>query len=328
MTSASPPDDTLRYAREVIEHEARAVASLAARLDSRFARAVEMILACRGRVVVTGMGKPGLVGQKISATLASTGSPSLSLHPAEAIHGDLGRVVKDDVLLMLSNSGETKEIVRLIDPVKRIGAPIIAITGDASSTLARHADVLLDMGKMDEACPMGLAPSTTTTAMLAMGDALSLAVLRRRGFGPEDYALFHPGGSLGRKLLKVEEVMRTGARHPVIGEERSVKEALFAITEARAGAITAVDATGRIAGIFTDGDLRRSITRGIDLEATPLRSVMTKKPITIQAGRLASEALRLLRERKIDEMPVVDDGDRPVGMVDVQDLLDVGLVPG
>jgi arabinose-5-phosphate isomerase len=316
----------LAFAREVLSLEAKAIAALAERIDGRFLEAARLILGCKGRVVVTGMGKPGLIGQKISATLASTGTPSYSLHPAEALHGDLGRVVKEDVLLVLSNSGETDEIVRLIPLVKKIGAKIVAITGKADSTVARHCDILLDIGPIAEACPLGLAPTTSTTAMLALGDALALAVQKERQWTPEEYAFYHPGGSLGRKLLKVSEIMRTGAANPIIPAQRTVKEALFAITEARAGAISCVDEEGRLVGIFTDGDLRRHLAVEPNVEAATLATVMTKEPIAIGPDRLAAEAAQVLREKRIDELPVVDEGGRPVGMIDIQDLLAAGLI--
>src|SRR5947209_4984822 len=233
----------LAYARSVIRHEADALRALESRIDKTFEQAVELMRACTGRIVVTGMGKPWLIGQKISATLASTGSPSLALHAAEAFHGDLGRVVKDDVVLVLSNSGETSEIVQLLDAFKKIGAKVIAVTGSRSSTLARVADVVLWIGELDEACPMGLAPTTTTTAMLAMGDALALTILKLREFGPEDYAFFHPGGSLGRKLMKVDELMRRGGRLAVIEESKTVHDALLCITQARSGAGAITDAS-------------------------------------------------------------------------------------
>jgi arabinose-5-phosphate isomerase len=316
----------LAFAREVLESEARAIAALAARVDERFLDAVRLILKCKGRVVVTGMGKPGLIGQKISATLASTGTPSYALHPAEALHGDLGRVVKQDVVLVISNSGETDEIVRLLPLLKKIGAKVIGMTGKRESSLARHADVLLDIGPIEEACPLGLAPTTSTTAMLALGDALALAVQKERQWTPEEYAFFHPGGSLGRRLLRVEEIMRKGAANPIIPQDRTVKEALFAITEARAGAISCVDKDGRLTGIFTDGDLRRHLATEPNVEAETIANVMTRSPITIAPERLAAEAAQILRERRIDELPVVDGAGRPVGMIDIQDLLAVGLV--
>jgi arabinose-5-phosphate isomerase len=311
--------------REVIAHEALALTALRDRIDDRAVAAARLVLSCAGRVVVSGMGKAGLVGQKISATLASTGTPSHVLHPAEAVHGDLGRLVRDDLVILLSNSGETEEVVRLIPHLKRTGCRLVAITGRRGSTLAQHADVVLDIGDLDEACPLGMAPSTSTTAMLALGDALALAVQAERRFTIEEYARFHPGGSLGRSLLKVGEIMRQGERSPTIGLDRSVKEALLAITRARAGSITVVDPDGRIAGIFTDGDLRRHMAEDLDL-GTSIGQVMTRSPVTIGPDQLASEAARVLQDRKIDELPVVDPGARPVGMVDVQDLLQVGLL--
>lgn len=316
----------LDYAREVLRTEASAITALEGRLDDRFCRAAEMILACRGHVVVTGMGKAGLIGAKISATLASTGTPSLFLHPAEAIHGDLGRVMKDDVVLALSNSGETEELIQLVPALKRIGAPVIAITASAKSALGSISDLCLEMGKIPEACPLGLAPSASTTALLALGDALSLCVLKARDFKAEDYAQFHPGGDLGRRLMKVSEVMRSGDRDPHVRETQTVQEAISMITKARAGAVTIVDAAGRLVGIFTDGDLRRHMSRSADALRGPIQSVMTRTPVTLRPEALAVEAVRLLREKKIDEVPVLDADGRPVGMLDVQDLLAAGLV--
>ncbi|MBI3724307.1 KpsF/GutQ family sugar-phosphate isomerase [bacterium] len=319
----STPEETLDYARKVIEHEAKAVRALIERIDANFEQAAKLLLHCKGRIVVTGMGKPWLVGQKISATLASTGSPSLALNAAEAVHGDLGRICADDVVLIMTKSGETSEIVRLLDPIKKIGAKILAITSGNGSTVARAADVVLKIGDVDEAW-MGLAPTTSTTAMLVLGDALALAVLKLRNFDPERYAQFHPGGSLGRKLMKVEEIMRRGPRCPTIEETRPVSEALLAISEARAGAIIVVDGRGRLAGIFTDGDLRRHAHEA-NVLAVPISSVMTRSPMTIAPDRLASEAARILREKKIDELPVIDRDGRPVGMIDIQDILASGL---
>ncbi len=320
MTPVST-EEALAYARSVISHEAEALRALEDRIDKSFEQAVELMRACTGRIVVTGMGKPWLIGQKISATLASTGSPSLALHAAEAFHGDLGRVVNDDVVLVLSNSGETAEIVQLLDSFKKIGVRIIALTGSRTSTLARAADVVLWIGDLDEACPMGLAPSTTTTAMLAMGDALALTVLKLREFGPEDYAFFHPGGSLGRKLMKVEELMRRGNRFAVIDESTTIQDAALRIQDARAGAVAVVDQGGKLSGIFTDGDLRRQVAAKKDLYSSRVGDVMTRSPLTIRMGALVSEAARILREKKIDELPVIDEARRPVGMIDVQDIL-------
>lgn len=320
--------DDIEYGRDVLRHEADAVARLVDRLDDQFAAAVDRVIDCRGRTVVSGMGKPAIIAQKISATMASTGTPSLWLHAAEAVHGDLGRLTADDVLIVLSNSGKTREILDLLDPIKKIGTPMIAITGVADSPLAQHADIVLDLGRIEESCPMRLAPTASTTAMLAIGDALAMAVLRRRDFGPEEYAVYHPGGSLGRKLMKVSEVMRTDDRNPIVADSITVREALLTIVEARAGAVTVVDAAGKLSGLFTDGDLRRLVVRGDmkNIETAKLSTVMTRDPMSITADRLASEAARKLRERKVDEMPVVDDDGRPVGMLDVQDLLATGHI--
>lgn len=317
--------EDIQYAKKVISLEAKAVSNLAERLDENFRKAVDMIYNCRGRIVVTGIGKAGIIGQKVSATLASTGTPSYWLHPSEARHGDLGRVVKDDVVLALSNSGET-EVVLLLPYVKKIGARVIAITGNGQSTLGLHSDVVLDIGKIEEPCPLGLAPSASSTAMLALGDALALTVLKKKNLGKEDYAFYHPGGELGRKLLTVEMVMRTGEANPVTKEDSPVLEALKIMTYTRGkpGAVSVVDSKGRLAGFFTDGDLRRLLQERQDFLSRPIREVMTRAPKTVKKGSLATEAYRVLRENKIDQLPVTDDQGVPIGIVDVQDLLDVG----
>jgi len=317
----------IERAREVLKIESDAIASLIGRIDDKFKDAVDLICSCPGRVVVTGMGKPGIIGRKISATLASTGTPSLFLHSAEAVHGDLGMVTKDDVVVAISNSGETEEITKLLSTIKKIGAKLIALTGNLGSTLAKNSDVALDVGVDKEACPLGLAPTASTTAMLAMGDALAVAVSDKKGFRHEDYAFYHPGGALGKRLLlKVEDIMRTGAENPVVGKDRSVKEVLLAITEARAGAASIVSDEGILAGIFTDGDLRRHLEQDPDLVRKKVAQVMTGAPKTITKDRLAAEAFKTLKEHKIDELPVVDEANRPIGMIDVQDLLKAGLV--
>jgi arabinose-5-phosphate isomerase len=313
-------------AREILKIEAAAVLSLSERIGPEFDAAVETITACKGHLVVTGMGKAGLVGQKISATFASTGTPSIFLHPAEAYHGDLGRVLAADVVLAISNSGETEEVVRLLPSIKQIGAKIVAITATKASTLGRNADIVVELGRIEEACPLKLAPSATTTAILALGDALALCVLEARGFDKEQFSFYHPGGDLGRKLLKVSDVMRTGDRNPIVKKETSLTEAIATITKARAGAVTIVDAAGKLCGIFTDGDLRRKMSQDPHLLQSKIGSVMTANPRTITPDRLASEALKILHEKKIDELPVVNDKGEPVGMLDVQDLLDVGVV--
>jgi arabinose-5-phosphate isomerase len=318
---------TLKRAKEVFRIEAEAVAALANKLDHNFTQAVEAIYNCKGRVVVTGMGKAGIIGQKISATLSSLGTPSVWLHSAEAIHGDLGRVTRDDIVIALSNSGETEETKSLIPLIKKIGARIIAITGNRNSGLARHSDLVLDVSVKKEACPLGLAPTSSTTAMLSMGDALAVCLVEKKGFKEKDFALFHPGGALGKKLLlKVEDIMRKGKANPIVKEGAVVKDVLYAITEARAGAASVVDKYGRLTGIFTDGDLRRHLEANANLSASQVKEVMTKNPISIQPQRLAVEALRILEEKKIDELPVVDKQKKPVGMLDVQDVLRAGLV--
>lgn len=316
----------IKYARTVLRTEIAAIKSLIPLINKDFKKAVKLVLACKGRVVVTGMGKTGLIGQKISATLASTGTPSLFLHSAEAYHGDLGRVVKKDLVLTLSNSGETDEVTRLLPSLKKIGTKIISITRSRKSSLGKYSDLVLEIGRITEACPLGLVPSASTTAMLALGDALALTVFRNRGFNKDQFAFYHPGGELGRRMLKVRELMRTGKRNPIISQDKKVKDALNAITRSRAGAVSIINAKKQLVGIFTDGDLRRHLAKNPHILYEPIKKVMTVHPRTAQPEQLAAEALYLLREKKIDEMPVVDRKHRPIGMLDVQDLLDAGLV--
>jgi len=320
--------DDLEFARDVIQSEMRALQGVADRLGGSFQRAVDVIFACTGRVIVTGIGKAGLIGQKISATLASTGTPSYSIHPVEAVHGDLGRIVEGDVVLALSNSGET-EVVELLPTVKRMGATIIAVTGDPASRLAKHADVVLDIGRIEEPCPLRLAPSASTTAMLALGDALALTVARRRKFDKEQYALYHPGGEIGRNLLRVEEVMRRLDQCAYVRAGATVIEALERIdrTPGRAGAVCVTDDAGRLVGIFTDGDLRRRVRQDTTFLKGSMSAVMTRNPKSIKSGGLAHEAANILKKHKIDELPVVDDDGKLCGVVDIQDLLAVGLLP-
>ncbi len=317
----------IQIAKRVLKIEAKAIQGIVPRVGRSFEEAVEIILKSSGRAVITGMGKPGLIGRKIAATLASTGTPSLFLHPAEAIHGDLGMVTKQDVVIAISNSGETEEIVKLLSTIKKLGTKLIAMTGNLKSTLARNADVILDIEIHREACPLGLAPTASTTVALAVGDALAMALQQKRGFKEEDFALYHPGGSLGKKLLKVKDIMRTGKSHPTVYEGTPLREALLAITAARAGSCTIVDRKGRLKGIFTDGDLRRHLEgdEGAILGKT-VEAVATLNPYCIHKEKLAAEALNLLREKKIDELPVVDDRKKAVGLLDVQDLLKAGFV--
>ena len=313
--------DLIEYGRTVIAAEATALGRLV--LDDRFARAVQWILACPGRVVVTGMGKSGFVAQKISATLASTGTPSLYLHPADAAHGDLGRVARHDLVLALSNSGETEEILRLLPALKKIGARVVALTRDQATPLGRAADLVIRMGPIEEACPMGLAPTASTAALLALGDALAMTVLKNRPFDREEYALYHPGGKLGRGLMKVREVMRTGEANPLVREDAPLSRAVAVMTQTpgRPGACTVVDAGGRLVGVFTDGDLRRLVEQGDVGFASPVGKVMSRHPRTVRADAVVVDAARVLRQARIDQVPVVDEDGHPIGLLDVQDLL-------
>ncbi|MEM6730828.1 MAG: KpsF/GutQ family sugar-phosphate isomerase [Myxococcota bacterium] len=316
-------DTVLEEARRLLEVEGAALNALAHRVDASFIAAVRLMFECKGLVVVTGMGKSGLVAQKISATLASTGTPSLFLHAAEAVHGDLGRLSPRDVVLALSNSGESEETVRLVRPVRALGAPLIAMTGDHTSSLARHADVTLDMGELTEAGSLGLVPTVSTTAMMALGDALAVCLFECRGFGPEEYARFHPGGALGRKLMKVYEVMRRAEHNPLVDESTTLAKVLHVMTSTpgRPGAATVVDGDGRVAGFFTDGDLRRLLEKkNFDVE-TSVATVMHRNPKSVSPEQLVVEAAALMREHKIDQLPVIDSDGRPVGFLDVQDLL-------
>ena len=314
-------------AKKVLTIERDALTGLIKKLDENFEKAVNAAYRIKGKVIVTGMGKPGFIAQKISATLSSTGTPSLYLHPAEGLHGDLGRVTKDDLVLALSNSGETEEIIKILPIVKKIGAKLIAMTGNPKSTLAGIADYTIDVSVKREACPLGLAPTTSTTAMLAMGDALAVALLEKKGFKEKDFAFYHPGGILGKRLiLKVSDIMRKGSENPIVRDSTPVKKVLVIITKSRAGSASVVDKNGRLVGIFTDGDLRRNLETEPDLINKKVSSVMTKGPTTIKAYRLAAEAFDILRSKKIDELPVVNDKHRPIGLLDVQDLLKAGLV--
>ncbi|RJP73299.1 MAG: KpsF/GutQ family sugar-phosphate isomerase [Candidatus Abyssobacteria bacterium SURF_17] len=311
----------IERAREVLGIEADAVLKLRDKIGASFEQAVEMILSCKGRVIITGMGKPGIIGRKISATLASTGTPSLVMHAADAIHGDLGMVTKDDIVIVISNSGKTEEITRLLPIIKKIGARLIAMTGDTNSPLSEHSDCVLDCSVEAEACPFNMAPTASTTAALALGDALAVVLLERRGFRLEDYAFYHPGGALGRQLLRVSDVMRTGARNPIVSEDALVREALMATSHARAGAAVIVDETERLVGIFTDGDLRRSIEKDPELLSKPVKNYMTRSPLAITPDKLVAEAVRLIKTQRKKDLPVVDEHGKPVGFVDEQDLL-------
>jgi arabinose-5-phosphate isomerase len=319
--------NVIKRAKEVLEIEAEAVKALKSRIGKNFKKALDLILKTKGRIVVSGMGKTGIIAQKFSATLASTGTPSLFLHSAEAIHGDLGKVTREDTVIVLSNSGQGEEIKQLLPLLKKIGSKIIALTGNKNSILAKYSDVVLDVAVKREACPLGLAPTASTTASLAMCDALAVCLLELKGFKEEDFAFFHPGGLLGKKLLlKVEDIMRRGKANPVVGENKKISEVLFKITQGRAGSATVVNKNGRLSGIFTDGDLRRHLERDPNLSQRRVRDVMTANPVAVSPEMLAAEAMRILKDKKIDEVPVVDKDRRPVGLLDVQDLLRAGLV--
>ena len=316
-------------ARRTLRAEGSAIAALADQIGESFSRAAGAVYACAGKVIMTGVGKAGIIGQKISATLASTGTPSISLHPVEALHGDLGRVQRQDIAIVLTHSGATEEIVKLIDHIKGLGAMLIAITGNAASPVGKHADICVCYGQVEEACPLGLAPTVSTSCMLALGDALAMTVMEMRQFQPEDFAAYHPAGSLGRKLLRVEEVMtfRSGEMLHAVRDDLPLGEALAKAEEAgrRSGAMLLVDAEGRLSGILTDADLRRCLLGGgggqILQRGVP--EFMTKDPKHIHIGQLASRALAICNEFRIDELPVLDDDGRPVGIIDVQDLLGI-----
>jgi arabinose-5-phosphate isomerase len=310
----------LATARRVLEIESQAIRDLIPRLGTEFVSAVDLLFTCTGRVVVTGMGKSGIIGQKISATLSSTGTPSLYLHPAEAIHGDLGRIVKGDAVIAISYSGETEEIVALTPTVRRLGSPLIAITGAPGSTLSTTADVHLDASIREEACPLGLAPTASTTAALALGDALAMALLERRGFTVDDFAVLHPGGRLGRKLLRVEDVMHTGDDVPRVTPETSMKDVLFEMTRKRLGMTTVVDG-GKLVGMISDGDLRRQMERhGYTLLDRTAAQCMTTGALVIDKKQLATAGLAIMEERRITSLPVVDDEGRVQGVLHLHDL--------
>ncbi len=323
------PSDLLCHARAVLVHASTAIQRLSETLGSPFLSAVELVHQCKAMVVVTGMGKSGLIASKISATLASTGTRSLFLHPAEAAHGDLGRIYFEDVVIALSRGGTTQEVLRLLQPIKRLNARLIAITAVPDSPLGRHADICLDIGNVTEACPLGLSPTTSTSVMLALGDALALSVMKLRDFSHEEFALFHPAGELGRKLLTVREVMRQGRFNPLVPSGSALPKALDAMTETRAGAVTIVDAQGRAIGFFTDGDLRRCLLTSqpaLSIDRVKVDEWMTKNPCSIGPDQLASEAVHLMKERQFDQILVVDPNRHPLGLLDVQDLIEVGLV--
>lgn len=323
-------DVMLEQARQVLRMEAEAVLEQVERIDEHFKAAVEMIMACPGRTVITGMGKSGIIGRKMAATLASTGTPSFYLHPAEGIHGDLGMVTEGDVVIALSNSGETGEVLHILPSLRRIGAKLIAMVGNPNSTLAKNSDIVLNVGVTREACPLGLAPTSSTTAALAYGDALALALLSKRKFTASQFAVFHPGGSLGRKLLlTVEDIMHSGTENPLVKADISVQDALFVITDKGLGAVSVVDDDNKMLGVLTDGDIRRGLSKGVDFLKRPVTELMTASPKTITKEKLAAQALHIMesnRPKPITVLPVVDAEDHVIGLLHMTDLVRQGVV--
>lgn len=317
----------LNRAKKVLQIEAEAITALIGRVNGSFEKACEIILACKGRVVVTGMGKSGLIGKKIAATLASTGTPALFLHPAEGIHGDLGMVTKGDAIIAISNSGETEEIVKLLPVFKRLAVPVIALTGGMNSSLSKAADATIDVGVKEEACPMGLAPTASTTAALAMGDAIAITLLDKRGFKEEDFACFHPGGSLGKRLLlRVEDLMHKGDAIPVVAESTAMREALFEITSKKMGITTVVDGGGKLIGVITDGDLRRYLEKSDDLFKRSAGELVSRNPKIIAKEAMAAEAVAIMEKHSITSLLSVDGEGRPLGIIHLHDLLKAGVV--
>ncbi|WP_022956576.1 KpsF/GutQ family sugar-phosphate isomerase [Perlucidibaca piscinae] len=313
--------------QRVLDVEMQAIQNLRPLIDAQFAAACQLMLDCTGRIVVTGMGKSGHIGNKIAATLASTGTPSFFMHPGEASHGDLGMVTGQDVVIAISNSGEAHEILAIIPVIRRRGAKLITITALADCSMGRHADVALTIGKSPEACPLGLAPTSSTTSTLVLGDALAVALLEARGFTAEDFALSHPGGALGRRLLlRVDDIMHKGEQVPIVQTGTTIRDALLEITRKGLGMTTVVDADGKLAGLFTDGDLRRTIDHNLDIRVTPIEQAMTPRCLTVKAGILAAQALAEMEARRINGVVVVDDQGRPVGAVNMHGFLKAGVV--
>ncbi|MEW6439469.1 MAG: KpsF/GutQ family sugar-phosphate isomerase [bacterium] len=327
--SAAPREqEILNRGRRVLELEAAAIEGLAGKLGDDFCKAVALLHRCRGKVVVTGMGKSGLICQKIAATLASTGTPALFLHAVEGLHGDLGVLTRQDVVVVVSNSGETEEVNRLLPPIKRLGVPLIALTSSPGSTLAKHADIVIDTGVREEACPMNLVPTASTTAALALGDALAIALIGERGFQKEDFALLHPGGALGRKLLyRVDDLMHSGEDVPIVGEHTPLKDAVFEISSKRLGMTGVRDERGHLVGVITDGDLRRGLEKKPDLLQRRAGELMTLHPKRIRQGELAAKALQVMEQFSITSLFVVspEDEQMVVGIIHIHDLLKAGI---
>ena len=320
-------DQLCQVGKKVIQSEIQAIQALIARIDASFSRACQLMLACEGRIVVLGMGKSGHIGRKIAATLASTGAPSFFVHPGEASHGDMGMITRKDLALAISNSGETPELLKIVPLIKRFDVPLIAMTGKAESTLARAANIHLDISVEQEACSLGLAPTSSTTATLVMGDAIAIALVEARGFTSEDFAQFHPGGALGRRLLlRAQDIMHTDKEIPIVHENCLLDEALMEITQKSLGMTSIIDGNGLLAGIFTDGDLRRTLDNGYDVHTTRIDKVMTRDCITIEPKLLAAEALSIMQHHKVTSLLVIDNGKRPIGVLHMHDLLRAGVI--
>ncbi|THE11029.1 KpsF/GutQ family sugar-phosphate isomerase [Bacillus timonensis] len=326
LQSVEPKVDYLTTVKEVLEKEAYAILELHDSVGQSIENAIDLILECKGRLIITGIGKSGIIGRKINATMASTGTPSLFLHPAEGLHGDLGMVTSDDLLLAISNSGESDEVLQMLPSIKKIGAKIISITKKPYSTLALKSDIVLSIGNVQEACPLGLAPTSSTTVTLALGDALAIALLEARGFKKEDFALFHPAGSLGRKLLlTVNDVIEDTKHNPVVFETATVKEALFQMTAQGLGGVSVINKEGKLIGILTDGDIRRALAKSNTVFDMDVAELLNPKPISIQQGALAEEAVQLMEKNEVNVLPVVDLANRPIAMVQVRDLMTLGV---
>jgi arabinose-5-phosphate isomerase len=320
-------NQTISIAKEVIRKEAQAIFDLEHKINEEFTQAADLLSKCKGRVIISGMGKSGIIGRKIAATLTSTGTSAMFLHPAEGMHGDLGAVHKDDVVICISKSGDTSELFQIFPVLKRIGVPIISIVGNRRSRIAERSDIVLDVGVKEEACPFDLAPTSSTTAALVMGDALAVALLEKRNFSAEDFAMFHPGGSIGKKLsMKIDDVMFTGDRIPKVSEDLPLEKVIFEITSKRFGSTCVVDQHDKLTGIITDGDVRRLVEKTKDIWNLKAKDVMSKCPKTVKIGTMAADALKLMTDFSIMQVIIVDDENRPRGIVHIHDLLEAGIL--
>ena len=327
MNKQHSDSQTIEHGKAVIRKEAHAISELEDRIGEEFVQAVDLILSCKGRVFISGMGKSGIIGRKIAATLTSTGTSAMFLHPAEGMHGDLGAVHKDDVVICISKSGDTSELFQIFPVLKRIGVPIISITGNRRSRIAERSDIVLDVSVKEEACPFNLAPTSSTTAALVMGDALAVALLEKRNFSAEDFALFHPGGSLGKKLsMRIDDIMFSGDRIPRVNEDTLLEKVIFEITSKRFGSTCVVDKNNELSGIITDGDIRRLVERTKEIWNLRAKDVMSKNPKTVALGTMASEALKLMTDFSIMQVVIVDESNHPKGIVHIHDILEAGIL--